>query len=77
MYKKLSEARAGEAVIIRSFENNEVSLKLLEMGCVPGEKVIIEQVAPFRDPISVRVAGYSLSLRINEADSIIVEEIHS
>lgn len=75
MYKKLSEVSAGSSVIIRSFENNEVSLKLLEMGCVPGEEIIIEQVAPLKDPISILVAGYILSLRLNEADSIIVEEI--
>jgi ferrous iron transport protein A len=75
MYKKLSEIKAGSTVIIRSFENNETSLKLMEMGCVPGEKIIIEQVAPLKDPISILVAGYILSLRLNEADSIIVEEI--
>jgi ferrous iron transport protein A len=45
----------------------------MEMGCLPGEKIMIEQVAPLGDPISVTVAGYSLSLRLNEAEHIIVE----
>ena len=44
------------------------------MGCIPGEEIVIEQVAPLGDPISVRVAGYTLSLRINEANEIIVEK---
>ena len=45
----------------------------MEMGCVPGESVSIEQVAPMGDPISISVAGYHLSLRLNEANSIFVE----
>ncbi len=62
-------------VRIISFENDELLLKLMEMGCIPGEKIKIEQVAPLGDPISIAVAGYSLSLSLSEADAIIVEEI--
>lgn len=75
MYKKLSEIKIGKEVIIRAFENDEIFLKLMEMGCVPGERIIIEKIAPFKDPISVSVAGYTLSLRLNEAEHILVEEI--
>ncbi|RYG23811.1 MAG: ferrous iron transport protein A, partial [Chitinophagaceae bacterium] len=49
-------------------------LKLMEMGFVPGEKVTVDQVAPLKDPISVSVAGYQLSLRLNEAEHVFVEE---
>ena len=75
MYKKLSEIKIGKEVIIRAFENDEIFLKLMEMGCVPGEKIIVEKIAPFKDPISVSVAGYTLSLRLNEAEHILVEEM--
>lgn len=75
MYKKLSEIKIGKSAIIRSFESNDIFLKLMEMGCVPGETIKVDQIAPFRDPISICVAGYRLSLRLNEADNIIVEEI--
>jgi len=75
MYKKLSEIQVGKQVIIRSFESDEIFLKLMEMGCVPGEAITVEQVAPLKDPISISVAGYQLSLRLNEADHILVEEI--
>jgi len=75
MYKKLSEIKVGKSVIIRSFENESIILKLMEMGCVPGEKITVEKIAPFKDPISISVAGYILSLRINEAEHILVEEI--
>lgn len=75
MYKKLSEIKIGKTVVIHSFESDEIFLKLMEMGCVPGELVTVDQIAPFKDPISITVAGYQLSLRLNEADHILVEEI--
>ena len=65
--KKLSDINPGIAVIIRRIENDELFLKLMEMGFIPGEVITIDQVAPLGDPISVSVAGYSLSLRLNEA----------
>ena len=45
------------------------------MGCLPGERVTVEQVAPFKDPISISVSGYRLSLRLDEAEHIIVDEV--
>ncbi len=71
--KRLSELDAGSKARIMSFENNDLFLKLMEMGCVPGELVSIEQIAPLGDPISISVAGYNLSLRLNEAENIFVE----
>ena len=73
---KLSELKPGQRAIIKSFTNAETYLKLMEMGCVPGEDILLEQIAPFGDPISVKVSGYSLSLRLNEAEDIEVEIIH-
>jgi ferrous iron transport protein A len=68
--RKLSELHIGETGIIHSFENDEIFLKLMEMGCIPGEAIRVEQVAPLGDPISISVAGYQLSLRKDEAESI-------
>jgi ferrous iron transport protein A len=62
-------------VIIKSFENDDIFLKLMEMGCVPGEIIRIDHIAPLGDPISITVSGYNLSLRLNEAENIWVEEI--
>lgn len=73
--KRLSEIKQGRTVEIISFDNNDLLLKLMEMGCIPGERVKIEQVAPLGDPISIAVAGYNLSLRLNEAHGIFVEEV--
>ena len=70
--KKLSELNIGESGIIHSFENDEIFLKLMEMGCIPGEYITVEQIAPLGDPISISVAGYQLSLRMDEAESILI-----
>lgn len=74
MAKKLTEIAVGQTVTIHSFDKDDISLKLMEMGCVPGEQVIVDQIAPLGDPISILVAGYHLSLRLNEAALIWVEE---
>ncbi len=73
MKLKLSELKVGQKAIIVSLEDEELVLKMMEMGFLPGEDITVEQVAPLGDPISVMIAGYQVSLRINEADSIIVE----
>ena len=73
MIVRLSELKPGQEGTIKEFNSNEILLKLMEMGCVPGEKILMEQVAPMGDPISVSVAGYHLSLRLNEAAHIFVE----
>lgn len=71
--KRLSELEPGSRGIIRSFESDEIYLKLMEMGCIPGEEVVVDTVAPLGDPISIRVAGYQLSMRRDEAANIWVE----
>jgi ferrous iron transport protein A len=73
--KKLSELAVGQSAIIDSFSKDDLFIKLMEMGCVPGEKVTIDQIAPLGDPISISVSGYHLSLRLNEADQVLVTEI--
>jgi ferrous iron transport protein A len=74
MKKRLSELKAGKYAVIKEFENDDIFLKLMEMGCIPGEMVKVDQIAPLGDPISITVAGYHLSLRIDEAEMIWVEE---
>ena len=73
--KRLSELLIGQKAIIRSFEKDEIFIKLMEMGCIPGEIISIQQIAPLGDPISVSIAGYNLSLRLNEAHQVFVDEL--
>ncbi len=74
MKKRLSEMKIGKSAVITAFENDDIFLKLMEMGCIPGEVVKVDQKAPLGDPISITVSGYRLSLRLDEAEMIWVEE---
>jgi ferrous iron transport protein A len=76
MIKKLTELHPGQIGTIQSYGETEIAIKLMEMGCVPGEDIKIDKVAPLGDPISIQVAGYHLSLRLDEAENIIVETLN-
>ena len=51
-------------------QGQELSLKLFEMGLLPGEEVELENIAPFGDPIAIRVGEYKMCLRLSDADCI-------
>ncbi|WP_256003594.1 MULTISPECIES: FeoA family protein [Pedobacter] len=71
---KLSQLKPGEQATIISFTDLEMSVKLMEMGCLPGEVVEIERFAPMGCPVAIRIAGYQLCLRKSEASMIIIEQ---
>ncbi|MCW3084556.1 MAG: Fe2+ transport system protein [Bacteroidetes bacterium] len=73
--KNLSQLKVGQSAIIDSFTDKKMALKLLEMGCTPGEIVKLDRIAPLGDPIAISVAGYLLSLRKEEASTIMVTSI--
>lgn len=67
----LSALKKGESGYIQGFEeNNSVSLKLLEMGCLPNSLVCVYQVAPLGCPICIEVEGTYISLRRQEAKQV-------
>ncbi len=69
---KLSQLEPGQSGIIKEFTDVEMSIKLMEMGCLPGEPIRVERIAPFGDPMAITVSGYQLSLRKLEASTIIL-----
>lgn len=71
----LSDLEIGEKAVILNFKDEDLSLKLLEMGCLPGNEVEVVHFAPFGDPMAVKVSGYTLSMRKQEASEIIVEKL--
>lgn len=71
--KSVADLRTGEKGTICCFSDKEMSLKLLEMGCLPGSEVKICHKAPFGDPICIMVSGYNLSLRLEEAGTIMLK----
>jgi ferrous iron transport protein A len=62
----------GETAVISGFTDDEISVKLLEMGFLPGTAVRFNFTAPLGDPVCVSVSGLDLSLRLNEASTIII-----
>lgn len=69
----LSELNTGEKGIIKSFNDDFLSLKLMEMGCTPGSKVEVIRSAPFNGPIMLKLWNYTLCLRKEEAEKIMIE----
>ncbi len=70
--KSVADMKPGETAVISGFSDDIFSVKLLEMGFLPGTAVRFNFKAPFGDPVCVSVSGYDLSLRINEASTIII-----
>ena len=69
---RLSQLPAGRRAVIRGHEESGFELTLMEMGCIPGEPVWVEMIAPMGDPMAIQIAGYYLSIRKKDADRILV-----
>jgi ferrous iron transport protein A len=62
-----------EAVITKVGGEGVLRCRLLDMGLIPKTKVIITKVAPLGDPIELRIRGYVLTIRKDDAANIEVE----
>jgi len=68
--KTLDQLKPGEKAVIKSIKPSSLTIKLLEMGLLPGKEIRLNFRAPLGDPLSVRVSGYNLSLRVDEASQV-------
>ena len=67
----LKETPVGQEVRVTSVKGEgRMARRLMEMGVIPGISLKIVKKAPFGDPIEVRLRGYSLAMRANEANAI-------
>ncbi|WP_243358122.1 FeoA family protein [Fundidesulfovibrio terrae] len=65
--------KVGEkAQIVRIMAEGELGRRIRDMGLVPGAEVEVVGRAPLKDPVALRLKGFTLSLRNNEADFIMV-----
>ncbi|MCD4754564.1 MAG: ferrous iron transport protein A [Deltaproteobacteria bacterium] len=72
----LSEMKEGQAgVINRVGGNGALRRRILEMGIIKGSEIYIEKYAPLKDPLELIVKGYHLSLRVEEAAQITVDNV--
>jgi ferrous iron transport protein A len=66
-------ASGQKGVISKVKANGELGRRIRDMGLVPGTPVLIQGRAPLKDPVAIRVRDFTLTLRNNEADHILVE----
>jgi len=70
----LADIQRGERVLITDVSSIHIPLKLLEMGCLPGNYVELVQVAPFHDPLYLNINGTHLAIRKEIASHILIKK---
>lgn len=75
MQTTIHSLQKGQKAIIKDFDIDLIPLKLLEMGCLPGNEVQLLQIAPFGDPLYLDINGSHVAIRIETAREIEVELI--
>ncbi|MCK5719032.1 MAG: ferrous iron transport protein A [Thiomargarita sp.] len=75
----LRDLKLGDKGIVKGFEkgNKIYRKKLLSMGLTPGSEFSITRYAPLGDPVEIQVRGFFLSLRQDEAATLLVEKVGS
>jgi len=71
----IADLKKGEKGIITDSSSEDIPLKLLEMGCLPGNEVHLLQLAPFSDPMYLNVNDSFLAIRKETAALIVIEKI--
>lgn len=72
----IANLKKGERAIIIDSSSEDIPLKLLEMGCLPGNIVELLQVAPFKDPLYLNINGSFLAIRKETAALILIDSIN-
>ena len=74
--EKLKNMKLGQkGKVMKVTARGETNKRIVEMGVIPGTVVEVERIAPLGDPIDIKVKGYHLSLRKDEADKIEVSAL--
>lgn len=69
----LKDLEPGERGVVVGWVGNAPSIRLMEMGVMQGTEIEVVKLAPLGDPIEVKLRGYHLSLRKQEAEQIEVQ----
>jgi Fur family ferric uptake transcriptional regulator len=73
---RLSDMREGwSGRIFRVGGNGALRRRLLEMGFLKGTRLYVEKYAPLKDPVELIVKGYHVSLRVEEAAQLLIEDV--
>lgn len=71
----IADLKKGEQGIITDSSSRNIPLKLLEMGCLPGNKVKLLHLAPFSDPMYLDINDSFLAIRKETAALILIDKI--
>jgi ferrous iron transport protein A len=71
----IADLKKGEKAIIKDVSASNIPIKLLEMGCLPGNKVEIIQLAPLLGPMYININGSHLAIRKETAKLIIIDKL--
>ena len=74
MQMTLDQIGRGNKGIVSEIIESHISSKLLELGFISGSMVEVVFEAPFKDPIAVELNGSMISLRLDEASTILIEK---
>lgn len=69
----IADLKTGQIGVISDFDDTVLPIKLLELGCLPGNEVELVQVAPLKDPLYINVSGTHIAIRRELASQIPVE----
>ena len=72
MQQTVAHLKRGEKGVILEFPDNFLPIKLLELGCLPGNEIELIQVAPLKDPLYVNVNGSHIAIRREVAEKICI-----
>ena len=75
MTTTVAHLKRGQKGIIKEFADGILPIKLLELGCLPGNEIELVQVAPLKDPIYINVNGTHIAIRRSMAALIELEII--
>ncbi len=72
----LKDIHIGKSAVIKTVGGEgALRLRFLDMGLIPGTHVTVSKAAPLGDPIQLSLRGYTLTMRLADADMITVEEV--
>ncbi len=74
MVATIADLQKGERGVITDISSSNIPLKLLEMGCLPGNQVQLVQKAPFADPLYLNINGSHLAIRKETAALIVIDK---
>jgi len=75
---KLNELKVGHTgIICKVGGEGALRRRLLDMGITPNTKIMVRKVAPMGDPIELHLRSYELTIRLDDAEKIEVEELLS